>query len=136
MNDDLLMALKQLLKNGVAPSLASSFDDNDALLQLPKQPVRTYVKLASNHSVRVLHPEELGQFSEDGLRYFHSLEKMNLLSNESHEQLLDIILSDTPAGISPNKIKWALLSMATADISPFEYAFLDFILTPNLSAKH
>jgi hypothetical protein len=133
MNDDLLMALKKLLEHGVGASLLAKLDKDKMSIKLPNRPDVTYVKPASTHSFRVLHEEERQQFDDEGLHYLYFLEKMIDISRNAQEQLLNALFNDDYENkITPSKVKWAMLSLAPKDLTPLEYAFLDFVLTPNL----
>lgn len=133
MNDDLLVALKELLIHSIKNNLLPKLNDNEVDFELPSLPEFTKYSPPSDNTFRVLHPIEKERFTDDGLTYLNMMCDTLALTRAAQEQLLDCLLEqNNTKTITPNKIKWALLSMAPKDLTPLDYAFLDFVLTPNL----
>lgn len=133
MNDDLLVALKELLIHSIKNKMLPKIKGNEVDLELPSPPELTKYKAPSDDTFRVLHPIEREQFTNEAIMYLNSIAKTIALTRQAQEQLLDCLLDqENDSKITPSKIKWALLSMAPKNVTPLEYAFLDFVLTPNL----
>lgn len=133
MNDDLLVALKDLLIHSIKNKMLPKIKDNEIDLELPTPPQLTKYRAPSENTFRVLHPIEREQFTSDAIIYLNTIASAIALTRQAQEQLLDCLLEqENDNKITPNKIKWALLSMAPENVTPLEYAFLDFVLTPNL----
>ena len=136
MNNDLFSTLKRLLENTMTPKELALFDDNiSTLTVLDEKNEYHFMKNMNSQSLRVLRTIELQQFTEEGLRYYFELEKLNFLNGQLREELLSILfLNHLP--ITPHRIKIAILGLISPKMPSMEKLFLDFVLTPQTGIKH
>jgi len=135
MNNNLLDTLKRLLADSIAPQDMHHFDDKTISLEVNTESKHQKLKKVPEIYLRILRTEELKQFTNEGISYFYFIDKLELVTTQLREELLNTLLS-TKQDITPHAIKTALLNMLGQQMSDLERLFLDFTLTPTLSAKH